>query len=342
MTQTRDVQNIVAGTLFIMAVAGISTYAAKLEVFTSLRIGAVVIGILLGGLIGNTVRETMPTSWNPGITFSAKKILRLAIILYGFRITFGQIAAVGMEGVLVDLIMLASTLFLGIFIGTKFLGLDQATAMMTATGSAICGAAAVVATEPVVNGKEHQTVLAVGTVVLLGTISMFLYPFLYRLGLIPLDLAEFGIYIGATVHGVAHAVAAGEATGVDTAAAAITVKMTRVMMLAPTLMFLSWWVSRTTKTSTDEPTPITIPWFAVGFVAVASFNSLELLPTDLVNNIILLDKFLLTMAMVALGVNTNISKFKGVGGKALTLALVLYGWLLGAGYVVTKTITGLL
>jgi uncharacterized integral membrane protein (TIGR00698 family) len=306
-----------------------------------LRIGAVVLGILIGGLIGNTVRSAIPTTWDGGITFSAKKILRWAIILYGFRITFEQIAVVGMEGILVDLIMLISTLTLGIFIGTRVLGLDQATAIMTATGSAICGAAAVVATEPVVNGKEHQTVLAVGTVVLLGTVSMFLYPFLYRMELIPLGLAEFGIYIGATVHGVAHAVAAGEATGVDTAAAAITVKMTRVMMLAPTLMFLSWWVSRTTKTNTNEPTPITIPWFAVGFVVVAGFNSLDLLPTALVSNIIVLDKFLLTMAMVALGVNTDISKFKGVGGKALTLALVLYGWLIGAGYLVTKTITEL-
>jgi uncharacterized integral membrane protein (TIGR00698 family) len=327
------------GLLLIITVSAVSTYFATFEAFASLHVGAVVVGILLGGLIGNTVRSSIPTAWDSGITFSAKKILRLAIILYGFRITFEQIAVVGMEGILVDLIMLISTLTLGIFIGTRVLGLDQATAIMTATGSAICGAAAVVATEPVVNGKEHQTVLAVGTVILLGTVSMFLYPFLYRMGVIPLDLAQFGVYIGATVHGVAHAVAAGEATSVDTAAAAITVKMTRVMMLAPTLMVLSWWISKTTKTKTNEPTPITIPWFAVGFVVVAGFNSLDLLPAALVSNIVLFDKFLLTMAMVALGVNTDVSKFKGVGGKTLTLALVLYVWLIGAGYLVTKVIT---
>ncbi len=168
-------------------------------------------GIVLGMVYANTLRRDFPVTWNPGVTFAAKKILRLAIILYGFRITFQQIGDVGVVGLTVAVVMLTSTFLLGVLAGTKLFGLDRDTAMLTAAGSSICGAAAVLATEPVLKSEPQKSATAVSTVVLFGTISMFLYPMLYGLGVIHLAPAEYGVYVGGSVHEVAQVVAAGGA-----------------------------------------------------------------------------------------------------------------------------------
>jgi uncharacterized integral membrane protein (TIGR00698 family) len=324
----------------VVALSAVATWVAATPAMLSLRISPLIVGILLGVVLGNSAREKVPADWSSGILYAAKIILRLAIILYGFRITFSQIEAVGINGFLVDVIMLTSTFVLGSFLGIKVLGMDRETAIMTAAGAAICGAAAVVATEPVVKAEPHKTAVAIGTVVLFGTLSMFVYPFAYRMGWVPMTENVFGIYIGATVHEVAHVVGAGEAVGTVAAQTSVIVKMTRVMLLAPALIVLGWVLSRGTEAGTGERAPVMIPWFAVGFIVVAGFNSLDLLPEAVVQGLNVFDTFLLTMAMTALGIETNASKFKGVGLAPIYLALALFGWLVGGGFVVTRILMG--
>ena len=324
------------GLLFIAVVATSAVYIADLSAIKTLRLSPLIIGILLGAFIGNTLQSTLPEVLSDGITFCVKTILRLAIILYGFRITFGQIAELGVSSLILDVLMVSSTLILGAIVGTRFLKLDRATALMTSSGAVICGAAAVVATEPVVKAENHQTAAAVVTVVVFGTLSMFLYPILYRAGFIDMDPSTFGVYIGASVHEVAHVVGAGEAVGPETADTAVIVKMTRVLLLAPALICMGWFINRNQQTEDGEPTPLAIPWFAIGFIGVAGFNSLNLLPKVVVDALITVDTFLLTMAMTALGINTVWSKFKGMGMGPMYLANVLFLWLVFAGYGLTK------
>ena len=328
------------GLTLVAGFSALSTVAAGTATMSALRLSPLIIGILIGAVIGNTVRSKIPTDWSSGILYSAKIILRLAIILYGFRITFGQIADVGMSGFIVDAIMLTTTLAIGTFVGIKMLGMDKETAIMVSAGAAICGAAAVVATEPVVKAEAHKTAVAVGTVVLFGTVAMFLYPMVYRMGFIPMDLNTFGIYIGSTVHEVAHVVGAGEAVGPETAQVSVIVKMTRVMMLAPALIVISSLLARNSKNADGSKTPIAIPWFAVGFVGIAALNSLAIVPTAAVDTINVFDTFLLTMAMTALGIETNVSKFKGVGLTPIYLATGLFVWLIVGGYFFTQLLTG--
>ncbi len=328
------------GLTLVALLSAAATWLAGSPAMLSLRISPLIIGILLGAVLGNTARQKIPTDWSSGILYAAKIILRLAIILYGFRITFSQIAAVGLNGFIVDVIMLSTTLALGTFLGIKVLRMDKETAIMTSAGAAICGAAAVVATEPVVKAEAHKTAVAVGTVVLFGTLAMFAYPFVYRMGWIPMPENVFGIYIGATVHEVAHVVGAGEAVGAQAAQTSVIVKMTRVMLLAPALIVIGWALSRGAATEGGKRPPVVIPWFAVGFVAVAGFNSLALLPDSLVQGVNVFDTFLLTMAMTALGIETNASKFKGVGMAPIYLALSLFAWLVGGGFVVTRVLMG--
>ena len=325
------------GILFVGLFAMAAMRISKLPLMADLKISPLIIGIVIGIFYANTLRNKLPEAWTPGILFSAQKILRAAIVLYGFRITFQEIAAVGIAGLTVSTVMLASTFFLGVWVAMKIFKLDRDTAILTASGSSVCGAAAVLATEPVLKAEAHKGAVAVSTVVLFGTIAMFLYPPLYSSGIIDLDPAGFGIFAGGTIHEVAQVAAVGSAIE-GAANTAIIVKMVRVMLLAPMLILLGLYISRKTATVTGEEggVKLVIPWLAVGFIAVAGFNSLNLLPKPLVDVIINVDTFMLTMAMTALGMETNFKKFKAVGLKPFYVGFIMFAWLVIVGYFVTR------
>ena len=328
--------NKLYGIFLVALFAVVATIIAQIPHIKSLAISPLVIGIILGMVFANTLRHKVPGTWNSGILFSAKTVLRLAIVFYGFRITFQQIEHVGMEGLAISTIMLTSTMLIGIFVGIKVLKLDRDTAILVASGSAVCGAAAVLATEDVLKSEPHKTAMAVGTVVLFGTVSMFLYPIMYESGLLQMDLTQYGLYVGSSVHEVAQVVAAGSAVDAVSSDTAIIVKMIRVMMIAPMLLILGLFLS---KINSSNKAKLVIPWFAVFFIAVAGFHSLHLLPVSLVTQINHIDTFLLTMAMTALGMETHISKFKQAGLKPVLLALILFIWLVTAGYFLTLSLS---
>jgi uncharacterized integral membrane protein (TIGR00698 family) len=319
--------------LAVSALTAASAYVfSYISFFRALHFSPIVLAIVLGMVIGNAAGSRMPSSWTHGIAFSQKKILRFAIVFYGFRITFQQIAAIGPAGILADVVMLGSTFVIGYFIGTKLLKMDRDTSILCAAGSSICGAAAVLATEPVLKSEPYKVTVAVGTVVIFGTIAMFLYPFLFRLT--GFSVSHFGIYIGSTIHEVAQVVAAGDA--VKAAESAVIVKLGRVMLLAPFLIILSFFIGRTEEAG--EKSKIMIPWFAFFFIAVSGFNSLNLLPAGIVSAINTADTFLLTTAMAALGVDSRKEKFKGVGTAPFLSALLMFFWLVIGGYFINSAI----
>ncbi len=339
-----------SGIFFVAIFSAAATYIAALPPVQALGLSPLVIGIVMGIFYANTLHNQTPEAWQSGITFSAKKILRFAIVFYGFRITFQQIAEVGMDGFLVSLIMLASTLILGSWLGYKVFGMEKDTSILTASGAAVCGAAAVLATEPVLKAEEYKTAIAVSMVVLFGTISMFLYPVLYTTlfenatGFLHMTAREFGIYVGGTIHEVAQVVAvpASVPNAPDEMAnAAVIVKMTRVIMIAPMLIVLGFYLAYTAKKEGGEANAkmkLVIPWFAVYFIGVAGFNSLHLVPLNIVDIINEIDTFLLTMAMTALGMGTVFAKFKGLGLAPVYTATAMFAWLVVGGFVVTKLI----
>lgn len=277
----------------------------------------------------------------PGIQFCSKRILRTGIILYGFRLTLQDVMQVGTAAIIIDAVMVGGTIGLGLLAG-RLLRMDRSIALLTACGSAICGAAAVLGVDGAIRPKPYKTAVAVATVVIFGTASMFLYPALYRAGIFTLSPDSMGLFTGATVHEVAHVVGAANAMGPAVSNVAIIVKMIRVMMLVPVLLVIAWATARCAARRTDgaeaasgRPT-ITVPWFAILFLVVIGFNSLQWLPADWVEAINGFDTFLLTMAMTALGAETSIDKFKKAGFKPFLLAAMLYCWLVGGGYCLVK------
>ena len=333
--------NVLHGILLIVLFSFSAFYIAQFEFVKHLSFSPLIVGILLGMLYANSLRNRLPETWVPGIKFCSKQVLRLGIILYGFRLTFAQVMAVGLPAILADTIIVVVTLLLGVGLG-RLLKMDRDTALLTATGSSICGAAAVLGAEGVVRPEAHKTAVAVSTVVIFGTLSMFLYPVFWRSGMLDLTPGQMAVYTGSTLHEVAHVVGAGNAMGAEIADTATITKMIRVMMLAPVLVVMSVALARRKSSATSTAKEgerggrITIPWFAFGFLAVIGFNSFDLLPQAVVAGINDFDTFLLTMAMTALGTETNFQKFKQAGAKPFLLAALLYVWLLVGGYFLVE------
>ena len=300
-------------------------------------LSALTLAIIFGMCLGNTLYPRLSPACHSGVLFSKGHLLRWGIILYGMRLTFQQIADVGVASLLSDALMLISTFMLAYVLGTRWLKLDRDTAILIGAGSSICGAAAVMATEPVLRAHANKVTVAVATVVIFGTLCMFLYPQMHAWGLWPITDKAYGLYIGSSIHEVAQVVAAGRSINPDVANIAVTTKMIRVMMLAPFLVVLSIWLARqgtahlAQGSAHKDRAKITVPWFAFGFIAMAGFNSLNLLPQAWVNALIQLDTLLLTMAMTALGLTTHFKAIREAGIKPLLLGLVLCLWLILAG-----------
>lgn len=327
------------GVLLIALFSCAAFYIADFDFIRKLSFSPLIVGIVLGMLYANSLRNNLPETWVPGIKFCSKQVLRLGIILYGFRLTFQSVIAVGTEAIVIDLIIVTLTLLIGIGAG-RLLKLDRDLSLLTATGSAICGAAAVLGAESVIKPQPYKTAVAVSTVVIFGTIAMFLYPMLYRSGVTGLDETGMGVYTGSTLHEVAHVVGAGNAMGDKISDTAIIVKMIRVILLAPVLLIMSFLIGG--KPAPGQKRKVTVPWFAFGFIAVIGFNSLNLIPSSIVNYINGFDTFLLTMAMTALGAETSIDKFRQAGAKPFLLAAILFVWLIGGGYLLARYLGPLL
>ncbi len=337
--------NMLHGVLLIALFSCAAFYISDLSFIKKLSFSPLIVGIILGMLYANSLRNRLPETWVPGILFCSKQLLRLGIILYGFKLTFQDVMAVGIPAIVIDAVIVILTIVGGVWLG-KRMKMEKEIALLTAFGSAICGAAAILGAEATIKSKPYQTAVAISTVVIFGTISMFLYPVLYRNGIVDLTAGQMGIYTGATLHEVAHVVGAGNAMSKEISDVGIIVKMIRVIMLVPALLVISFVSAKAavkqlsgTGQQRMNTQKITIPWFAVGFLVMIGFNSLDLLPAPVIGFINDLDTFLLTMAMTALGAETSIEKFKKAGFKPFLLALALYVWLLVGGYLLVKYIT---
>ncbi|KAF1722681.1 YeiH family protein [Pseudoxanthomonas wuyuanensis] len=324
------------GLLLAGSIAALGLWLAELPRLRGWGLSALTLAIVLGMLAGNSFFPAIAKSTAAGVDFSRSRLLRLGIILYGFRITFQQIGEVGVAGLIIDAAMVASVFALAVTLGPRWLGVDRQTAMLIGAGSAICGAAAVMATEPVVRAPAHKVSVAVATVVVFGTVAMFLYPWLYPY--LGMDAHAYGVYAGSTIHEVAQVIVAGNAVDQTAAASAVIEKMLRVMLLAPFLLLLGWALRRGRGRVAATGTPLAVPWFALGFIAVCGFNSLQLLPASWVEGIVRIDTALLAMAMAALGLRTHAGAIRQAGIRPLLLAAALFLFLLTGGWAVNVAV----
>ena len=312
-------------------------------------LSSLTLAILFGMILGNTLYPNFSEQLSDGVNFAKGQILRLAIIFYGFKLTLTQVASVGMPAVMTNALVLTSTFLLTYWLGTRWLKVDKQTTLLIGSGASICGAAAVIAAEPVVKAEAHKVTIAVATVVVFGTIAMLLYPFLYQLGWLQpwLNAQQYGIYTGSTIHEVAQVVVAGNAVSTEVGNTAVVTKMIRVMMLAPFLLILSFALTTGSSKNGEKLSlmkrvqQVKVPWFAFVFILVVLLHTWVPMTASFERSMVMLDDVLLTMAMFALGLTTHLSAIKQAGVKPLILGAMMFAWLIIGGGLINIGIAAL-
>lgn len=275
---------------------------------------AIVLGMALGAAIGR------PAPAVAGLALAQKKLLRIAVALLGLQITLGQIAALGLGGFVAVAASLALTLVFTLWLGRR-LGVPRGLAILIGAGTSICGASAVMASRAVAGGDEDDAAYAVGCVTLFGTLAMLALPSLAAvLGLSP-ELG--GMWAGAAIHEVAQAVAAAFQGGETAGSIGTVAKLTRVLLLVPTVLVLGWLATRArggAKAADRAP----FPWFLVGFIALVLVNSAGVLPPVIKGALVQANALLMTLAMAAIGLSTDFGRIRAAGHKPLLLGFAAW------------------
>ncbi|MEG3768462.1 YeiH family protein [Alteromonas sp. 14N.309.X.WAT.G.H12] len=325
--------SLIPGIGVVLLLAVVSVLMSQLDTFSSIGVSPLTIGIVLGIVVVNVVGRKYEPIVDEGVDFAKSRLLKLGVILFGLHFTYGEVLSLGWRGLGIDLSIIISVLTLSLLVGRYVLKLDYQTSLLVGAGSAICGAAAVLATAPVIKAKSETVVIAVSTVVIFGTASMFLYPVIWPY--VDVSATHFGVYIGSTIHEVAQVVAAGSAVGPESAQNAVLEKMLRVILLAPFLVILALFPNKQNGDDGENgKSGISLqhmPWFALYFLIVIGANSMIDLPDIVVSSLMELDTLCLTMAMVALGLKTHVSVVTHAGYKPLLLGVVLFLFLIVGG-----------
>jgi uncharacterized integral membrane protein (TIGR00698 family) len=298
-----------------------------------------ILSILLGIVIRNTIG--LPAITKPGLTFSLRRVLRFAIILLGLQLTVAQVGEVGAMGVGVIALTLVSTFLFSTMFG-RILGVEPKLAQLIAAGTSICGASAVIAVDTVTNAADEDVAYAVACVTIFGSIAMFAYPALPAL--LHLAPAAYGLWAGASIHEIAQVVAAAFQHGQHAGEIATISKLTRVGLLAPVVLTLGFLSARraTKSNSAKDDTTVTktpVPWFVFGFLALMAFNSALPLHGELKQTIVLVTTFLLSLALAAMGLETDIRKLRAKGLRPLLLGFASFLFIATFSLGLVKVIT---
>jgi uncharacterized integral membrane protein (TIGR00698 family) len=275
-----------------------------------------ILAILLGMAFHNAVGT--PAWAKPGVVFSMRKLLRLGIVLLGLQLTAAQVAAVGVSGIAIIAATLIATFLFTKWMG-HILGVDARLAELIAAGTSICGASAVIATNTVTDAHDEDVAYAVACVTVFGSIAMFVYPLLPAL--LNLSTHSYGLWAGASIHEIAQVVAASFQAGQAAGEFGTVAKLSRVIMLAPVVLALGFLASRRRGGDPDVAAqkPVPLPWFVLGFVALVLVNSLVPIPASIQGGAPMTTSVLLTLALGAMGLETDIRKLVAKGLRPLLL-----------------------
>jgi uncharacterized integral membrane protein (TIGR00698 family) len=293
----------------LLLTCGLAMLAINLQKLPSLGfLSPLIIAIILGMLIRNTI--DVPQIYRPGVVFSLKRLLKISIALLGLQLSFVQVAQIGPRAVALIFVITVSTFAFTYWLG-PILGVSRNLTKLIAAGTSICGASAVIATGSVIDSSDEDTAYGVTVISIFGSLSMLFYPILSKLiGLTP-DL--FGLWCGVSIHEVAQVIATAFQGGQSSGEVATIAKLARVLFLIPTLLVLQ------TGQAKRGQSKLPIPWFILGFMAFVAINSFGLIPKEIKDWIISNNRFLIIVALAAMGLETNLNKMRQTGLKPLYL-----------------------
>jgi uncharacterized integral membrane protein (TIGR00698 family) len=264
----------------------------------------------------------------PGYTFAAKGLLQLSIVVLGTGLSLQQVVRVGGSSLPVMLGTLAIALG-GAWLFGRLLGVRGDTQTLIGVGTAICGASAIAATTAAINPKRSSVAYALATIFTFNVVAVLTFPSLgHLLGLSP---EAFGLWAGTAINDTSSVVAAGYAYGQEAGDQALVVKLTRSLMLVPIVIGLVVLKSRRdARTSTDQPAARRLPWrklvplFLIGFLAAAGLRTAGLVPLGWLPGLNLVGTFLITSALVAIGLSMRPKELRDTGPRPLLLGAILW------------------
>jgi uncharacterized integral membrane protein (TIGR00698 family) len=324
------------GLAFTFVIALISYYLGKIPGLD--HIGQLACAILIAVLYRQFAGY--PEVLKPGIQFASKRLLRFAIILFGLKLNMDVVLHQGLgllaRDVVTIIFAIAATLLLA-----KWFKADLSLSLLLGIGTGVCGAAAIAAVSPIVKAKEEDTAIGAGLIALIGTLFAITYtvirPFL------PLTPTQYGTWAGISLHEIAHVALAGAPAGTDGLAIALLAKLGRVFLLVPLSFILLYWMKRKNKgqaaAAEEAGSKIEFPWFLIGFVLMSLFGSYVLgkmiiVPTAIMNDLSFLTSFMLTMAMIGLGLNVSLRDVRNKAMRPLLVMVIVSVLLSGLAYLI--------
>lgn len=298
-------------------------------------VGSPVSGVLLGVLVGALLRRQVPHvvgSLGPGLTVASKLVLQVAVVLLGARLSLAQVAQVGLDSLPVMLGTVAVCLAGAAVVG-RALGVDRELRALIGTGTAICGASAIAAVTPVVRASSSNVAYALSTVFAFNIAAVLVFPPLGQL--LGLSQEAFGLFAGTAVNDTSSVVAAATTFGSVAADHAVVVKLVRTLLIIPIVIGLGIVMARRDRRLADDgaaarPAVLRlVPWFLVGFLFLAAVNSLGLVPGSWHGPLATAATFLITVALTAIGLSTDLPALRATGLRPLLFGAIL--WLLVTG-----------
>lgn len=301
------------GIAFSLVIAAASLPVAAF--FNSTNI--ILFGLILGIVVGNTIK--LPDYLSSGISFTSSKMLELSIVFLAFSINFKHVAGVGWTNfgllAIAVLLLLLSTIFL-----VKFFNCPNAVGWLVGFGTAICGSSAIAALSTSIKKEREDVGMAMAVVNLFGSLGMLILPFI--LEYVQLSENQMGFLIGGSLHSVGNVAGAGYGISKSVGDTAITVKLARVALLTPYLIVFKYLLNRGGVSNWREH--FKLPWYLILFIAITIFTSLVNLPEGLTKMTEVTGKYILTLAMVAIGLKVSFRKLVSIGKKGVFFGLILY------------------
>lgn len=299
----------------LLAAIGVSIAAFFLAKF--IVVGSVALAIIIGIVVGNTVR--LNESFNDGLTYAEKSLLAYAIALMGIQLDFTILSALGVKTLFLILFGMVITIYSAVLIG-RYYKIDTKLALMLGIGNGVCGSSAISATAPIVKADKNSVGISIAIVNLLGTIGIFLVPFIALFfGLSDIDA---GVLVGNTLQAVGQVTAGGFSISDEAGVSATAVKMGRVLLLTPLVLILLYLYN--VKSDNTNTKGVSIPGFIIVFIVLSVISSLGLVSDGIKDIITFFSGLFLIIAMAAIGLKIKFSNIKNDGKVALKIASMVF------------------
>ncbi|WP_353112796.1 putative sulfate exporter family transporter [Microbacterium sp.] len=332
--------DVLPGVVVTATVATVSTMIGSAAPVIGSAVPAIVIGVLLSLLRRRAMagHQKADARLQPGITYSGKFLLQLAVVVLGAQLSMSRIVEVGLESLPVMLVSLTVCL-VGAWLIGRALGVERKLTTLIGVGTGICGASAIAAVSPVIAAAGAEIAYAVSTIFLFNILAVVLFPLLGHL--LQLDPHTFGLLAGTAINDTSSVVAAASVYGTAALGFAVVVKLVRTLMIIPISVGLSVMEARRSAGGhrlTGRRILHLVPWFLVGFIVVAVVNSFGVIPDGPREFLVHASVFLIAMALAGIGLSTDIPALRRAGWRPLALGGILWA-LVTAASVATIALT---